>query len=427
VIKGGAGDDVIDTSAAGAIIDMSQGGDDTVTVNPNFTANISFGAAFTADDQVIAQATSFTGGAPRVVLDGDYSAGVVMNATTLQNIQSLFLTGGHDYDLTLDADLTYRAPSAGANGSRLLVQDSLGASDSLTLDATALTSPLALLTGAGTFDITLGSYGGHVQIAGSGAGSVTDATGVLDVNTDANFSSAISLTSEGGTLNLLGTGFTHDIIFTASMMEGFNELVLATGASVTLADGNIAAGHGLLVMGTEVTVDDSAETDGFMIAEINGGTITGGAGNDSLEGDKHSDVFTGGGGKDGISCGQDTDRLIYNAVSDSTSTGYDDVANFDVTRDIFQLPSAPTGIDAAVTTGTLSTASFDTDLAAAVGAGQLAAHHAVVFTPDAGQFSGVHFLVIDANGTAGYQAGQDYVIEMDNSANLSSLSLANFS
>ena len=75
------------------------------------------------------------------------------------------------------------------------------------------------------------------------------------------------------------------------------------------------------------------------------------------------------------------------------------------------MPGTVSAVDAAVTTGALSTATFDSDLAAAVGASQLGAGHAVVFTPNSGTLSGDHFLIVDANGVAGYQAGQDYVIE----------------
>ena len=41
---------------------------------------------------------------------------------------------------------------------------------------------------------------------------------------------------------------------------------------------------------------------------------------------------------------------------------------------------------------------------AGLGAGQ-----AVWFAPDAGDLAGTIFLVVDANGIAGYQAGEDYV------------------
>jgi hypothetical protein len=65
-----------------------------------------------------------------------------------------------------------------------------------------------------------------------------------------------------------------------------------------------------------------------------------------------------------------------------------------------------------VTHGSLSTATFDADLSAALGTSALAAGHAVFFTSDQGELSGQTFLVVDANGQAGYQAGEDYVIHM---------------
>ncbi len=77
-----------------------------------------------------------------------------------------------------------------------------------------------------------------------------------------------------------------------------------------------------------------------------------------------------------------------------------------------------------MTTGALSTATFDSDLASDVGAGQMAAHHAVLFTADAGTLSGHTFLVVDENGTAGYQAGADLVIDVTGATG--TLTTANF-
>jgi hypothetical protein len=51
----------------------------------------------------------------------------------------------------------------------------------------------------------------------------------------------------------------------------------------------------------------------------------------------------------------------------------------------------------------------------------------VLFTPDRGTLAGHTFLIVDANGTAGYQAGQDYVIDITGATNLGSLSTTNFS
>ena len=56
-------------------------------------------------------------------------------------------------------------------------------------------------------------------------------------------------------------------------------------------------------------------------------------------------------------------------------------------------------------------ATFNTDLTAAM-SGHLGAHHAILFTPNAGTLSGETFLVVDLNGTAGYQSGHDLVIRM---------------
>ncbi len=49
-----------------------------------------------------------------------------------------------------------------------------------------------------------------------------------------------------------------------------------------------------------------------------------------------------------------------------------------------------------------------------------------MFNVDAGGFAGQIFLVVDANGIAGYQAGQDFVIHLDTPVSLASLSTADF-
>ncbi|MEJ1970005.1 MAG: bluetail domain-containing putative surface protein [Rhizomicrobium sp.] len=91
------------------------------------------------------------------------------------------------------------------------------------------------------------------------------------------------------------------------------------------------------------------------------------------------------------------------------------------------MPSGDTvaAIDPELFGGALSAASFDTDLAAAVDATKLAAHHAVLFTPNAGGDAGSTFLVVDANGVAGYQAGQDFVFEVDH-ATIAGLAITDF-
>jgi hypothetical protein len=78
-----------------------------------------------------------------------------------------------------------------------------------------------------------------------------------------------------------------------------------------------------------------------------------------------------------------------------------------------------------VTDGTLSKASFDADLAAAVGTGELSAGKAVLFTPDAGNLAGRTFLIIDQGGGSGYDSGADLVIDVTGGS-LGGLSAGNF-
>jgi Ca2+-binding RTX toxin-like protein len=212
------------------------------------------------------------------------------------------------------------------------------------------------------------------------------------------------------------------------------ETIRLEGASfdLTTNDNTVASGATLLIDGRHLhgalAFDGSAETDGVL--RVFGGagddTIFGGAGNDVLNGGGGDNVYDGGGGADRITLSTGTDLLIYRSASESTSTGFDRVTGFDCASDQFDAFVRVTGIDASIATGSLSAATFDTDLASAVGSASLAPNHAVLFDPDAGDYRGQTFLVIDQNGTAGYQAGQDLVIELFHATNLGSFGLANF-
>jgi Ca2+-binding RTX toxin-like protein len=157
--------------------------------------------------------------------------------------------------------------------------------------------------------------------------------------------------------------------------------------------------------------------------------MTGGAGNDIIRAGSGTDYIYGGLGADKIYAGSGADTFAYGAVAESTSTGYDVISGFNTSLDVIQLGNALSGvtaIDAAVTTGSLASTNFDAGLAHYIGASQLSAHGAVLFTPSTGGLAGDTFLIIDENGVAGYQAAQDLVIELTHGTNLSALSLSNF-
>jgi len=105
---------------------------------------------------------------------------------------------------------------------------------------------------------------------------------------------------------------------------------------------------------------------------------------------------------------------------DPTSGGYATVHNVVFGTTVFDF--YVNGIDPAIATGALSTATFVADLQSAVGAGQLGAHHALLFTPDSGTLASRTFLVLDQTGTPGYRAATDIVIDVTGFTGVLSLS-----
>jgi Ca2+-binding RTX toxin-like protein len=207
-----------------------------------------------------------------------------------------------------------------------------------------------------------------------------------------------------------GIAATADLIFKFVNTTSTITLQGEGSTFVNIENFNITAGSG----------DDSLTTGG------GADTLYGFSGNDVLNGGAGDDVLTGGAGTDTMTGGAGHDQFVYQFVSDTTGPGYDTIIGFDPTQDTFSVPLVVKAIDPAVATGSLSTATFDADLAAALTSAKLHAGDAVLFTASAGSLAGHTFLVVDVNGVAGYQAEQDAVIQLQGAVNLSSLSTANF-
>jgi hypothetical protein len=169
------------------------------------------------------------------------------------------------------------------------------------------------------------------------------------------------------------------------------------GVSTMIIDGSkVGAGN-------HVMFDGSAETDG-RISFVGGAgddIAFGGAGNDTLRGNGGADVLTGGAG---------ADRFVYDGAGESTGANYDILADFNPAADRIDLRGTVSGFSTAVQGGSLSDASFAHDLGAALGG--LGAGKAVVYAPNAGDLAGTIFLIVDGNGVAGYQDGEDYVFAL---------------
>ncbi|HEX4295088.1 MAG TPA: bluetail domain-containing putative surface protein, partial [Rhizomicrobium sp.] len=156
-------------------------------------------------------------------------------------------------------------------------------------------------------------------------------------------------------------------------------------------------------------------------------TINGTAGNDSITVGNNNYHLVGGAGADTMTVGTGHDAFVYNSASESTGPTYDTIVGFDAMRDQFVLNTSVTGINTAVNSGALdSGANFNTELASDIGAGQLGANHAVLFTASSGNLAGHTFLIVDTNGVAGYQAGQDLVIDVTGGHHLGTLSTSDF-
>ncbi|MDB5671503.1 MAG: tandem-95 repeat protein, partial [Alphaproteobacteria bacterium] len=194
----------------------------------------------------------------------------------------------------------------------------------------------------------------------------------------------------------------------------YGGVIVPTGFDydVTMANGNVAAGQRLDVIATGLRSDESFHFDGS--AESDGSyRILSGAGSDIIVGGSGDDTIYGGLGRDFLSGGSGADTYVYLSAAESTSTGYDTIVGFDYHVDRIDVPGGGTRSFNHAAAGNLSTASFDSDLSAGM-AGVLDAGGAALFAVTGGTLSGHVFAVIDSNGVAGYQAGQDLVIELYN-------------
>jgi Ca2+-binding RTX toxin-like protein len=389
---------------------MAQGGSDKVSgAGGNDTFN--FGAELDADDQI-----DGGDGNDTLNLNGDYSAGLIFNATTIASVENIHLAAGNDYSLQFVV---------------------VPAGDTLTLDATALGAGNSVNFGGGSGigkyilhggagdDVLVGGAGNDVITGGDGGDTINPNAGndivhagagqdFIEYISDGTFN--VNDTLDGGDdfdfLNIFGNSNPQTYVFKPTTIQNIENLTVgSTSFNITLDDANVAANAILDVSGASLTasqrliVDGSHETDGHL-------TFLGGVGNDKLTGGKQFDTFLGGDGKDVMAGRGGTDSFQYHQLSESTGTHYDTIIGFNSAEDSFFFDVAVNKIETPIKTGSLSTATFNSDLHALgthPGAG-----HAVLFEPDAGTLAGKVFLIVDANGQAGYQANADFVIELLN-------------
>jgi Ca2+-binding RTX toxin-like protein len=434
-ILGGAGNDVLAGGHLGNQFDMFEGGSDDVEGGDGADL-LNFADEFDALDSL-----KGGGGFDVLVLAGDYSAGLTLTRSVIKEIESVIMNGATSFIFTLDNQLLDVGETMSFFGSNVT-----GAGH-IEIDGSALQD--------GTFAVT-DSLGDDIVLGGDGEDTLTFSNGGTDEGEGRDGADSFGVTDTLDRDDKLDGGDDFDTIaFTGDYSAGLSlkgntvknieSFSFFSGHSYditphnkTVAAGEIlTVGATLLNTGENLIFNGGAETDGrfFMDGGDGDDILTGGAGDDELTGRLGDDRLNGGAGNDtvGGSAGQDrlnggagSDTYILSAISDSTGLTHDIALSFNALFDGFDTAVTVTGVDATVTTGTLSEATFDDDLEAAIGAAELADAHAVVFNPNGGDLAAHRFLIIESGGAAGYQAGLDYVVRVTNGRNLNSLTEDNF-
>lgn len=435
--QGGNGEDTIDYShATGPItVDLTLGTADGAAIGHDTLRNIEDAVGTAGADTIggSVSANAFNGMAGNDALSGLGGSDTLTGGKGNDN-----LSGGTGNDV-LSGDAGNDTLDGGAGTDTV----SYATADSAIHVSLAVTGPQAVgthqgsdtligienLTGSSHNDTLTGdanantldlSHGGNDRALGGDAADIFVMGGAF------NPADRIDGGAGRDTLQLNGD-YSAIVTFTATTLVNVETILLAQGHSYSLTTSNatVAAGQTLfvdgstLLSGNRLKFDGSAETNGLF-------RLAGGAGNDTLTGGAANDKITGGAGLDRLTGGGGNDSFIYSAASDSTGAGHDVLIGFDASHDTLDLKQKVTGLDAAIATGALGNANFDLNMSHTIGAGQLAAHHAVLFTASSGSLAGHTFLVVDGNGVAGYQSGADYVFELTSAANLNHLTTADF-
>jgi len=208
----------------------------------------------------------------------------------------------------------------------------------------------------------------------------------------------------------------NHIVNSGTIQAGYEDAVhidsgLGDAANAIANAGTITAGpHGVAIVSGDAAlnltntgtitgdIQFGAGSDRFTGSGTVSGTVFGGAGDDGLAAGSGNVTLDGGLGADRLYAGTGSTTFAYHDASESTGgIAIDTIDGFDFSRDHIQV------------NGT-NVASFEpllrpSDLEAG-GAG---------FTAGA---NGVVYLLIDANGVAGYQAGQDYDIKLSHAVHI---------
>ena len=352
-ISGTPGDDHLRGTENDDTFQLDGGGEDTAKGGDG-ADTFRMGAALDAGDRI--NGGQSTEDPDEVVLDGDYSSGLVLKAKTLVGIEQLTLTAGNDYDLTLKGD------PASPGWTFQLDASGLGADDGLTLNASKMTATVSISCGAGADHVITGQLDTNV-ITGGGADTVLGGSGIDFIQADGESAvlsggdgdDSIVLSALGaqtvldggaGTDNLTLTGGTAEApaVLAAGKVSGFENfqvmagyVVLENGTTEGIAEVRVfAVENGVTfdasaVSGTSFNMSGSDANDvlrggaeGDLILGGHGdNSLIGGGGDDTLRGSDGHDKIAGGLGADDLWGGPGADQFVYLSAADSTDAASD--------------------------------------------------------------------------------------------------------
>jgi hypothetical protein len=353
------------------------------------------------------------------VTDYSFSDGDKIDLSGLVDAHAVSAVNLSDYVRVVvsGSDLTVQADTDGTATGVTWADVAVLTGDAASLVTLQIGAQTILLAGSGNDTVTApsGVTPKLFDLSGGGDDTATGGPGNDGFSFAAAYTPADHVDGGGGTNDQIALqgDYSAGVTLSGSSIANVEVMALLPGFSYnfTTTDDLVAGGQSLtfwainLTGSDHATINGSAETDGTFNFYL-------GQGNDTAIGGAGADLFYGEGGADTLTGNGGADVFASRVVTDSTGANYDTITDFTAGTDKFDLPVAVSAIDATVAAGALSTASFDTDLATAVNAGHLAIHHAVLFTPDTGTLATHTFLIVDTNGTAGYQAGADYVFDV---------------
>jgi Ca2+-binding RTX toxin-like protein len=182
-MTGGAGNDVLTGGAGPDYFDISFGGNDIISGGAG-RDTIYAGNDLTAADQINGGA-----GTDSVYLNGNYSGGLTLGATTLTNIEGIVVQAGNNYSLTLNNAMLTGTQTATVDGYALgsgntLVANASAETDSGTVYTLSGGAGNDTLTGGAGNDQLNGNAGNDILVGGPGNDTLTGGLGndVFDFN-----------------------------------------------------------------------------------------------------------------------------------------------------------------------------------------------------------------------------------------------------